>query len=767
MYTLRIGSNYLAIPKNVPLPYTRNNALFQFAAIDPSFTYPIELPNTPALRKVFGAVHDLSLAIDLTTEYEDAALCINKNDEIVGVAKIISANQKTVQFSFKFGISYLATKSKDIKLPDLFATETIAMTIETQHMIFVPYNQAHNGFYFSINGTLVFVASVVTTTSMADLEALIIAQWPAFFEIYVHTQFPYFLGVYLKKTASPTLNPLAYSRNHWDNGEGGPVDGWPYNAEEITPVQERQQATLVSADLGVKYELPTIHAPSFYNGENSSYLGFLNVHRNGTYIVNVIQGLTSFETTLLPCMRFDWVLKQVFEKLGIEVSGDFFANAELMAKHFIIPRSIDKEIQAEGLTAPTVIEVPISELLPDITIRQFIASQRVEHGLDFDFDLATHKLLINFSNDVLDATITQTLRGKVTGLGTVSQEKYSGLQVGYALNQSDLQIKAFVPNSEDITEDYPAAANIAALHANDDAIFGQLQFVNSKNAWFKKNGQALANWEFFGFNLDHYRDTEEVKQLKSDFTPLIDLDVLEFEFPIKSSKITAVSVAVGFTSLAFKFELWDENGGAPVKAATVTIDADDNKQATYNFGESLYNLFSLQKTQVEYYINVIEVIDDTDQPSIEKLRKTIDARVIRVPSMEIVGYLPAFDLSDFDKSPRFSVYRGMQAGSTGTYPMSSLGRHLQDDSPIAGANISFVWNKVPNNLMTTFYPNYVEWLKFTKGHTLEIIMSKPEFLALNLKKKFNHRGATFLIKSMQGNLANEDKIALQLKVQTV
>jgi hypothetical protein len=769
MYSLRIGTDYLALPKNVALPYVRNNALFQFEAIAPSHTYPIEIPNTPAVRKVFGAVHDPSLNIDLSIEYDDAALCIDGNDAIAGVVEILPSTSKMVKLAFRFGVSYLATKSKAIKLSTLFEGDTIAMTIENGNYMLVNYNIAnHNGFYFKYNGVTVFAAAdPVPGTIMTTLRDTIIAQWPTVFEIWTG---PSIVGgsswLRLGKKASPTLAPLAYSYLHVDNGEGGTVDEWPWTESEVPEVLEGAISTFTSADLGVKYELPTIHAPSFYNYENESYLGFLNVYRDNAYVIPRIKGMTSFESTLLPCMRYDWILQQVFEKLGVELAGDFLDNAELMAKHFIGTRPIDQELQLEDLDVATVLEIPIDELLPDMTVREFIASNRVEHGLDFSFDLAINKLSMNFAKDVMDTPDSETLEGKVIGIGPLSQEKYEGLQIGYALDESDLQIKSFVVDLEDIKDDFGPAADIATMEGYN-AIYGQMTFVNSKNAWYKKNGIAADAWEFFGFNMDHYRDDNELKQLRSAFTPLIDLDVLEFEFAIKQSKITAISVAVGFTTLAFRFELWNENGGAPYKVTSFTTDADGNKQASYVYGDDLYALFSLTTTQVEYYIDVIEIVDDVDQAAVEQLRKTVNARVIRVPSMELVGYLPAFDLSNFDKTPRFSVYRGFQDGSSGSYPMSSLGRYKQDETLIAGANINFTWNKIANNLMDTFYPNYQTWLQFTKDYSMSVVMSKIEFEAMDLKKKFNHRGATFLIESLQGNLANEAKIELHLKVKTV
>lgn len=530
MYGLRIGKEIISLPKKTAVPYELNSGLFQMEKLDPSFTHPITLPNTAQVSRIFDFPHVIGVSNDIAQTYDNAALTIDGNDYWKGIVEIIDATKKEVKLTFRFGSGYLATQGKDKTLASLFPDDTVAITIESDSYLYVNYNiAAHNGFYFEHLAETIFVAAdPVPAGVMTTLRDAIIAKWPAVFEIWTG---PSMYGgsswLRLGKISAITIAPLAYSRLHEDGGEGGAVHTWPYEFEETPEILQGTSGVLTSADLDVKFCLPTMYIPNLYNGENEAYRGFVNLYVNGEYQVQKIQNLTSYETTLIPCLLDKWLLPEIIKRLGLTVTGDLLANAELMNRHLFVPRTIDKELQFESFDGTVNIEVPVVELLPYMTVRDYLRSSRIEQGLHYTFDHSQLSLDMGFSNNLLTTSNKKLLQGQVIEPHPVEPVKYRGLKMGFTLDQSDLIIKNFALPRENIQEDFADVADIATRDGIGAAIYGNIVFVTSKNAWYKKNGILAADWEVHAYNIDAYRDGDEKEKLISAFTPLLEFDIEE------------------------------------------------------------------------------------------------------------------------------------------------------------------------------------------------------------------------------------------------
>lgn len=526
MLGLRLNETKLDLQPDFAISFEWINHIFELNETAPSFTYPITLPATATNKKAFNYPAVPASDVNLDTVYDNAAITFQGNDFFKGLIEVITANQQQIKISFRFGQGFLTTKFADKKLADMFQGQTIDMTLTGTNKIMLDYTAANgvaNGFYITIAtvtvGAAAEVEGITPTIELAAQAA--VAQWPSYFTGYESNGEQLFLTT----TATPPLSSEVQGEARfyfWPGPDPAPANIEDWNFDPYTAAVSNVASTVISsADLGTKYVLPTMKIPGLYDDKNENWTGWVNYHQFGAYqLVPPANALPAnhLPYTFIPCLLNKWVLETLMTDLGLSVGGAFLQDAELSRRFFFVARPIDQEIKDQSFTTPFNIQVPVSDLLPEMTVGQFINSLKKEFGLVTYFNPFTNQVNFEFIKDLFQSAEFDNWTDKA-GLLTVNQNKYQGLTIGYVNTADDTEIKDKVVQSDTFVLKGPPVNTIADLSGISSPAEPDVYLVRSVNAFYKYNGSS---WQFFAHNLDSYRDEEEVLPIISDFTPLVD-----------------------------------------------------------------------------------------------------------------------------------------------------------------------------------------------------------------------------------------------------
>jgi hypothetical protein len=130
---------------------------------------------------------------------------------------------------------------------------------------------------------------------------------------------------------------------------------------------------------------PKIDNGAFYGSNTAGYSGFVNDYGTGVY--------TAGPQT--PMVFLKWLFEQITIKTGVEFSGEFFEDVDLMTLHLYNTFSLD------GAT-----HIFYNNHLPDLTIGEFIKELRKVFNLAIYIDVWNKAVKLDFADTVFDREVT-------------------------------------------------------------------------------------------------------------------------------------------------------------------------------------------------------------------------------------------------------------------------------------------------------------------------------------------------------------------------
>ena len=112
-----------------------------------------------------------------------------------------------------------------------------------------------------------------------------------------------------------------------------------------------------------------------------------------------------------PFIRANYVLKRVFKHFGYELQENFFTRTEPFRKMVLVNNVIDVMVNGH---------IRIEDLLPDVSVSDFLSVFRKKFLCEFVSDEGTHQANIIFLRDVVDSTPVADLTRQMTEEPTLS-----------------------------------------------------------------------------------------------------------------------------------------------------------------------------------------------------------------------------------------------------------------------------------------------------------------------------------------------------------
>ena len=261
---------------------------------------------------------------------------------------------------------------------------------------------------------------------------------------------------------------------------------------------------------------PTIYNRNLYEGNNELHDGIVNRYdEQGRLYVSNIRYLSysesfRWEHAIIPFLYLTDVVKQVFKKLGIAVSGEFFESDLIKRMLLYNNRTLDfVQVSVNGSPSRrTVVAVHQGEEDPeneshfyenvhDLVIKlgnhapaysvvQFLKGLKNFFGLSYDFNLLQNKVEIRFVREKLRSRVVLDLTQSAGKVYTLEHGK--GLGIAYKYENPDPLMQdgntpfEFVPDTISMAATY-TVQNFGALTALDAELF-ETAFVQSIRAVF-------------------------------------------------------------------------------------------------------------------------------------------------------------------------------------------------------------------------------------------------------------------------------------------
>lgn len=149
-----------------------------------------------------------------------------------------------------------------------------------------------------------------------------------------------------------------------------------------------------------------------YNKSDAMFQGEVN----RTEYVNEIPVSLSRGYYISPFIRANYVLKRVFSYFGYELKENFFTRTEPFSKMVLVNNVID--VMANG-------HIRIEDLLPDVSVSDFLSVFRKKFLCEFVSDEGTHTADIIFLREVVDSAPVADLTRQMTEEPTLSYKTAS------------------------------------------------------------------------------------------------------------------------------------------------------------------------------------------------------------------------------------------------------------------------------------------------------------------------------------------------------
>lgn len=258
-------------------------------------------------------------------------------------------------------------------------------------------------------------------------------------------------GIRLTSKGLDSDNWFMVNTNHTDNEGVSPRYYEPYLW--IQPYNEvlSEKLTEIRDNDDQIFCLPLIKNPSFFSEtEAPEYVGYQNFY---SYPLQRIPldyisiPLGNKPKAITPMFYWVAIIRMIYEKMGLEIKGDFISHPDLQKVHFYSNRALQKIEYYRQLTtnyAPINVyptHVKVAEFLPDMTVSDFLASLRSIFCLSFDYERELGVVHINFKQNEIEQFVKKDVR-LITGM---KQEKFDGeiKSIKFDMDEEDFGVPHF------------------------------------------------------------------------------------------------------------------------------------------------------------------------------------------------------------------------------------------------------------------------------------------------------------------------------------
>jgi hypothetical protein len=468
------------------------------------YSYPITIAISEAVMVALNLPNDPQSAWNFSQSIP-AELWKHGNRAYRGHLDIIDGNEKMIKGTFEFDSGFFINQNKTRSIRDCYE-DTDIITFDEPLFAVGGYEIRFNfrDLRLTVNGTdrLFLKQSYEDHISMLEAMADYLEGLPLFLNVSIQYSedltdessriITWDTSIVSNITLTPTVGTSRYSRARRLTNERLIMDAW----DEV--------------DQSKRIAFPTIYNRELYEGNNQLHDGIVNRYdtEGRLYFGNIVYFAFSesfrWENVLIPFLYLTDVVKTVFAKLNIQVSGSFFEDDRVKRMLLYNNRTLDfvrvtlngaparrtsiavhagdSDPEQESYRYQNVhdFNIKLKNHVPDYTITEFLKSMKNYFFLKYDFNILQNRVEIRFIRDVIRDMEVLDFTKKAGRVYTLSHGKEQGIQITYERKDPLLEDgQSATPPDPDYT-----VTNYLALDVLDAEIL-EVAFVRSLRAYFQ------------------------------------------------------------------------------------------------------------------------------------------------------------------------------------------------------------------------------------------------------------------------------------------
>jgi hypothetical protein len=480
------------------------------------YSYPVDIPLSQKEMAALGLPNDPQSVADFT-EPIPAEIWSHGNLRYKGFLDILKADEERIRCSFILDSGFFISQNQTLTLPQCYTEEDVIDISGQTTFAIGGYELRFN--YRDLRITVNSFSKAFLKAEYADhltmLEA--IAAWLEGLSLNLRVSIEY-----SDDDTDETSKVIYWDTTTVTTCTLAPVTG----TSRFTRARKLTSRRFVMTEWGKVDEanrvaFPTVYNRNLYEGNNALHDGIVNRYDEaGRLYVSNVRYLTysesfRWEHTIIPFLYLTDVVKQVFKKLKIEVSGEFFDHDLVKRMLLYNNRTLDfVSVKINGTpsrrTAMAIhqgdsdaendsyfyenvhdLQIKLANHAPEKSVVEFLKGLKNYFGLKYDFNILQNRVEIRFVKNKIRSRQVLDLTKQAGRIFTLHHGKDSGFAFTYEspdplmADGANTDGAVIASGSEAISFDADhTVQNYLALDSLDAELF-EIAYVQSLRAWFQ------------------------------------------------------------------------------------------------------------------------------------------------------------------------------------------------------------------------------------------------------------------------------------------
>jgi hypothetical protein len=560
MLDIKINNESILLSGQERISFTDKNNLFDTEVIQMTYSLPFTIPVNDHNMRLFGFIGDPNSLADFSKEFK-IEISISNLPYAIGSLFVSSVNERGISCSIIIGDVPVTKKLSEMMLSDIDMGQSILPKVQTHWVHFRVFENIGNDLEIDIfrlvSGTpttifyqALWQGNVIDT--MNELKRLINSglgtggddgknrcEW---FDIGVANKYsflvwvePYNVNDDFTGIIVDTAGGAWWTVDQRDSGTGTLTADddeaalYYLTLHTLQSVLTKTPSEITHVFAPIRNDLFDSYDPAFlkvvnrwdFQGSPSFFLPYPDYF---SYNIGFTLGNIAH---LSPIFYVYHTLKKALEKLGWNLDGDFFNDAELRELVIYTNKILDHRIWNTSVAPPTEFDRHVRQvinwgtLLPDISVAQLLAGLKV-FGVDIDFDSVSNTLYINKCDSIIDDDEVIEWTHKATQTTPViSQNGVSGFTLRYKFDSNDQLLSEYFQDVKGKTLIAPVwlKSSLPTSGVEDN----NLCLVESENKFYvwSRDDVGVYSWFFWGDNYVDYIIGDGSKVLEFSMSPLL------------------------------------------------------------------------------------------------------------------------------------------------------------------------------------------------------------------------------------------------------
>ncbi len=511
-------------------------------------SYPVTIPMTPELMIALGNPNDPQSATDFSKPFP-AELWSHGIRIYTGHLDILKSDENQIRATFLLDSAFFISQNKAITLPDCYGPED-TVSIADQDKIAIGGYEIRFTFNYDVKVTVNTTARIFIKTAFETHLLMIEAVYDWLISLGI--------GLEVSMVYSDDLTDELSKVKYWDTSvvTDCSLEVFLPNKKIWNAQRYSNPKKLTSIRMGMepwnqvseenRVAFPSIYNRELYEGNNTLHDGIVNRYDSaGHLFVSNMKYLTfsesfRWEHTIIPFLYLTDVVKSIFKKLNITVSGEFFEDDRVKRMLLYNNRTLDyvsvrvnntpvrrtpvniqqgqiredsgaEEEYPENYWYENIhdFQIQLSNHVPEVSVVEFLKAMKNYFGLKYDFNILQNRVEIRFIRSIIRQRDVLDFTRKASRVFILTHSKETGLAFSYEnpdplMSDGALKDDSSQADQRDLLDpatiaDYQVT-NYLALDSLDAEI-NEIAYVRSLRAYFQltTDQENPPYWKLYAF----------------------------------------------------------------------------------------------------------------------------------------------------------------------------------------------------------------------------------------------------------------------------